>query len=199
MTKDLNYAINCLVTTDIAVIGQRIKELRSQAGLTLEEVATKGNCTPGFLSQVERNKAAPSISMLYSIAEAIGVKVTDFLPDAINETKVVRRDSRNTFHFTGSTVVYSLLSTKFSYASLDAFHLTIKPAGQGLPTDEFRAHTGEEFGYILEGVLRLWIGEKFYDLYPGDSVHFQSGTAHRLENRTQAPALALWLNSPSFF
>lgn len=185
--------------TNIAVIGKRIKELRLQAGLTLEEVATKSNCTPGFLSQVERNKGAPSISMLYAIAQALSVRVADFLPDAINETKVVRRDSRNTFHFTGSTVVYSLLSRKFSYGALDAFLLTIKPASQGLPTDEFRAHTGEEFGYILDGVLRFWIGEGFHDLYPGDSVHFKSGTAHRLENRTHAPVLALWLNSPSLF
>ena len=187
------------MTTNIAIIGQKIKELRSQAGLTLEEVAAKSSCTPGFLSQVERNKAAPSISMLYSIAEALGVRVTDFLPDAIHDARVVRRDSRDSFHFEGSTVVYSLLSTKFSYAALGAFLLTIMPASQGLPTDEFRAHLGEEFGCILEGVLRLWIGDRFYDLYPGDNVHFKSGTKHRLENRTHDPVLALWLVSPSLF
>lgn len=184
---------------NIAIIGQKIRVVRLQARLALEEVARRSNCTPGFLSQVERNKAAPSISMLYAIAEALGVKITDFLPDVLNDTKMVRHDSRNTFHFEGSTVVYSLLSTKFSYAALNAFLLTIKPASQGLPTDEFRAHLGEEFGYILEGVLRLWIGDKFHDLYPGDSVHFQSGTKHRLENRTNEPVMALWLITPSIF
>ena len=48
--------------TTIRIIGQRIKELRTQRGLTLEEVAEKSGCTPGFLSQLERNKAAPSIT-----------------------------------------------------------------------------------------------------------------------------------------
>lgn len=49
------------MNTTIRIIGQRIKELRLQHGLTLEEVARRSGCTPGFLSLVERNKAVPSI------------------------------------------------------------------------------------------------------------------------------------------
>jgi transcriptional regulator with XRE-family HTH domain len=185
--------------TTIRIIGQRIKELRSQRGLTLEEVAEKSGCTPGFLSQLERNKAAPSITTLYSIAEALGVKVTDFFPDGINTAKVMRHDRREDFHFQGSAIVYSLLSTKFSHGALAAFLLTMKPADQALPTDEFRAHMGEELVYVLEGVLRLWIGNGFYDLYPKDSVYFKSTTKHRLENRSNQPVIALSLITPSLF
>lgn len=185
--------------TTIDVIGQRIKELRSQNELTLEEVARRSGCTPGFLSQVERNKAAPSITTLYAIAEALDAKITDFFPEPINAAKVVRHDNRETFHFEGSSVVYSLLSTKFPHSAIAAFLLTIKPASQALPTDEARAHPGEEFGYILKGVLRLWIGDTFYDLYPGDSIHFASTVEHRYENRGDQPAIALWLITPSIF
>jgi transcriptional regulator with XRE-family HTH domain len=183
----------------IRVIGQRIKKLRSQRGLTLEEVAEKSGCTPGFLSQLERNKAAPSITTLYAIAEALGVKVTDFFPDGINTTKVMRHDRRENFHFQGSTTIYSLLSTKFPYGALAGFLLTMRPANQALPTDEFRAHMGEEFVYVLEGVLRLWIGDGFYDLYPGDSAYFKSTVKHRLENRSDQPVIALGLITPSLF
>jgi len=185
--------------TTIRVIGQRIKELRSQRGLTLEEVAEKSGCTPGFISQLERNKAAPSITTLYSIAEALGVKVTDFFPDSINTTKVMRHDHRKDFHFQGSAIVYSLLSTKFSHGALASFLLTMRPANQALPTDEFRAHMGEELVYVLEGVLRLWIGDGFYDLYPGDSVYFKSTAKHRLENRSNQLVIALSLITPSLF
>jgi len=185
--------------TTIRVIGQRIKKLRSQRGLTLEEVAEKSGCTPGFLSQLERNKAAPSITTLYSIAEALGVKVIDFFPDGINTTKVMRHDHRENFHFQGSAIVYSLLSTKFLYGALAGFLLTMRPANQALPTDEFRAHMGEEFVYVLQGVLRLWIGDGFYDLYPADSVYFKSTTKHRLENRGNQPVVALSMITPSIF
>jgi uncharacterized cupin superfamily protein len=58
---------------------------------------------------------------------------------------------------------------------------------------------GEEFVYVLEGVLRLWIGDGFYDLYPGDSAYFKSTVKHRLENRSDQPVIALGLITPSLF
>jgi transcriptional regulator with XRE-family HTH domain len=183
----------------IRAVGQRVKELRSQRNLTLEEVAERSGCTPGFLSQIERNKAVPSISMLYAIAEALDTRVSDFFLETIHPARIVRRDDRETFHFEGSSITYSLLSTKFYHAAIEAFVLSVIPARDALPTDETRAHKGEEFGYILQGVLRLWYGEIFYDLYPADSVHFRSTIPHRLENRGDRPAIALWLVAPAIF
>lgn len=183
----------------IRVIGQRIKEFRLQKNLTIEEVAERSGCTPGFFSQVERNKAVPSISLLYAIADALGTQITDFFPETINAAKVVRHNDPVMFHFEGSPVTYSLRSTKFPSGAIQAFVLTVIPAKEALPTDETRAHNSEEFGYILQGVLRLWYGDTFYDLYPGDSVHFKSTTKHRLENRGDQPAVALWLISPALF
>lgn len=185
--------------TTIPSPGRMIKELRLQRGLTLEEVARRSGCTPGFLSQLERNKAAPSVSMLYAIAQALGVKVTDFFPDGVNATKVTRWANRENVHFVGSAITYSVLSAKFPHAALGAFLLTIRPANEALPTDEFRAHMGEEFIYVLEGVLRLRIGDTFYDLYPGDSVYFKSTVKHRMENRSNQPVVAVALISPSLF
>jgi transcriptional regulator with XRE-family HTH domain len=183
----------------IQSVGQRLKELRSQKSLTLDEVAERSGCTPGFLSQIERNKAVPSISMLYAIAEALGARVSDFFQETISAARIVRHQQRESFHFEGSSVTYSLLSTKFPHAALEAFLLSVIPAWDALPTDETRAHRGEEFGYILQGVLRLWHGETFYDLYPGDSVHFRSSVAHRLENLGDQAAVAVWLVTPAIF
>lgn len=183
----------------IQAIGQRIKELRLQKNLTLEEVAERSGCTSGFLSQVERNRAVPSISLLYALAGALDTRVSNFFPETINAAKVVRHSERESFYFEGSAIVYSLLSTKFPHAAIEAFLLTVTPAQEALPTDETRAHKGEEFGYVLQGVLRLWYGGTFYDLCPGDSVHFGSTNEHRLENPGHQPAVALWLITPAIF
>lgn len=185
--------------TTISVIGQMIKELRSKRGMTLDEVAERSGCTPGFISQVERNKAVPSVTTLYSIAHALGVRVTEFFPDPINTTKVTRRDARENFHFEGSQVVYSRLTTKLSYGALEAFVMTFKPADEALPTDESRAHIGEEYVYVLEGVLRLWIADTSYDLYAGDLAYFKPTVSHRLENRSGQPVVAIGLITPSLF
>ena len=185
--------------TTIRIIGQKIKELRVQRGLTLEEVAEKSNFTQGFLSQLENNKVAPSVSSLYNIAEALGVAVTYFFPDSINPTKVIRHGHAESFHFEGSNRIYSLLSTKFSHGALSIFLITVEPEAHSLPTDEFRAHIGEEFYFVLEGVLRIYVGNEAYDLYSGDSIYFKSMARHRLENRTNQPVLLYCIITPSIF
>lgn len=187
------------MNTTIRVIGHTIKELRSRQGLTLEELAEKSGCTPGFISQVERNQAVPSVTTLYAIADVLGVRVTDFFPDVTNPTKVVRRDELGTFKIEGSAVEYSLLTTKFPHGAMQGFMLAFSPSNQALPTDEYRAHLGEEFIYILDGELRIWIGEDSYDLGAGDSVYFKSNVKHCLENCTETPVVAISLITPSIF
>ncbi len=73
--------------TTIRVMGQKIRQLWTDSRLTLEEAAERAGCTPGFLSQVERNQAVPPITMLYAIAQALGVKVTDFFPQMTSVAK----------------------------------------------------------------------------------------------------------------
>ena len=53
-------------------IGQKIRQLRTQNNLTLEELASRSELTKGFLSQVERNLTSPSVSTLEDILEALG-------------------------------------------------------------------------------------------------------------------------------
>jgi transcriptional regulator with XRE-family HTH domain len=185
--------------TTIRIMGQKIRQLRLDNRLTLEEAAERSGCTPGFLSQVERNQAVPSISMLYSIAQALGVKVTHFFPRTASSTKVVRADAREVFRFEGSFIVYSLLSTNFPDRKLESLLVQINPVDGALPADEFRSHPGEEFAYVLEGTLRLWIGDAIHDLNPGDSVHFKSTVKHRLENPGGNPMVALWVLTPPVF
>jgi len=183
----------------IRAIGQRIKEVRLQKNLTLEELAERSGCTRGFLSHIEQNRAAPSITILQALAAALDTRVTDFFPETIHTAKIVRHDRRETFHFEGSSIIYSLLSTKFPHAALEALAMTVIPAQRALPTDERRGHAGEEFFYILQGVLRLWYGESAYDLHPHDSVHFRSTVPHRLENRGDQPVVLLSLITPAIF
>ncbi|RME79999.1 MAG: cupin domain-containing protein [Caldilineae bacterium] len=180
-------------------IGRRTKELRQQRGMTLEELAERSGCTPGFLSQVEHNKAVPSVSLLYALAEALGTSVTEFFPETIKPAKVVRHDQRQTFYFEGSSTHYALLTSKFPHSAIDGFVLEVIPARKALPTDETRAHRGEEFGYVLQGVLRLWYGDTYYDLYPGDSIHFKPTVGHRMENPGDETAVAFWLVNPAIF
>lgn len=183
----------------IGIIGQKIRELRLEKRLTLEDVAERSGCSAGFLSQLERNRAAPSISMLYSIAQALGVSITYFFPEVVNPTKALRSEERESFRFEGSPIIYSLLSTQFPDRVMESLLVTIEPDDGSLPADEYRSHPGEEFGYVLEGTLRLWIEDNCYDLLPGDSIHFMATVKHRWENPRSKPVTALWVITPPVF
>ncbi len=185
--------------TTVGVIGQRIKELRLERRLTLGKLAESTGCSAAFLSQLERNRAAPSISMLYSIASALHVPITHFFPEVVNPTKVVRADQRETFRFEGSPITYSLLTTQFPDRVMESLIVIIEAQDGSLPADEYRAHPGEEFGYVLDGTLRVWIGDERYDLSPGDSIHFLATVKHRLENPGTKPVTALWVLTPPVF
>jgi quercetin dioxygenase-like cupin family protein len=52
---------------------------------------------------------------------------------------------------------------------------------------------------VLEGTLRLWIGDAAYDLNPGDSIHFKSTVKHRHENLGDKPTVVLWVLTPPVF
>jgi len=180
-------------------MGQKIRELRLENQLTLEQVAERAGCTAGFLSHVERNQAVPSISMLYAIAQALGVKVTDFFPRTTLTTKATRAEERQTFRFAGSFIAYSFLSSDFSDRKLELLLVEVDPIDKGLPADEFRSHPGEEFAHVLQGTMRLWIGDALYDLAPGDSAHFSSTIKHRVENPGESPVIYLAVLTPPLF
>jgi transcriptional regulator with XRE-family HTH domain len=185
--------------TTIRIMGQKIRQLRIDNHLTLEEAAERVGCTPGFLSQVERNQAVPSITMLYAIALAFGVKVSYFFPRIVSGAQVVRASEREVFRFEGSAITYSLLSAGFPDQKIESLLVQIDPVDGTLPSDEFRSHPGEEFYYVLEGVLRVRVGDTTYDLNPGDSIHYKSTVKHRMENPGDAPTLALCLLTPPVF
>ena len=188
----------CMETT-IRIMGQKIRQLRMDNRLTLEEAAERAGCTPGFLSQVERNQAVPSITMLYAIAQALGVQVTHFFPRTASGAKVVRANEREMFRFEGSSIAYSLLSTSFPDRKLETLLVQMDPVDGTLPFDEFRSHPGEEFTYVLQGTLRLRIGDTVHYLDPGDSIHFKSTARHRMENPGDSPMIAFCVITPPVF
>src|SRR5688572_538169 len=76
------------------LIGRAIRRLRLDAGLTLSAVAERSGLNLGYLSQVENDKASPSLETLQALAEAIGCPIAWFLLDAAQPPRVVRASER---------------------------------------------------------------------------------------------------------
>lgn len=173
--------------------GGRIRDLRRKSEMTLQTLADEAGISIGFLSQVERDKATPSLGTLAAIADALGVEIDVFIAQPKMSDSLSRAGERPMFGLSDHAVHYEKLTTTLPGGTLTTLIMHI-PAGF---TSELVAHVGEEVIYILEGHLRQTLGEACVDLKPGDSLHFMGDTPHAYANPGPGPCRILWTgNTP---
>lgn len=177
-------------------IGKKIRELRERHGWTLQEFGRRTGFSASFLSQLERGQCSISITSLDRIAKALGVQMGYFFPrDASNGRIITRRDERQAMSVEGSLLSYEWLAGDFAGRSLDAFLVRMKP---GEIQDGTYRHDGEEFGYVLEGRLTVWVDGREEELGPGDVLHFPSTLPHAWENRSDQDVVSIWITTQRF-
>lgn len=173
--------------------GGRIRDLRRKSAMTLQTLADEAGISIGFLSQVERDKATPSLNTLSSVAEALGVEIDVFIAHPKVADSLSRQGERPIFGLTDRTIQYEKLTTTLPGGNLTTLIMHI-PEGF---TSEVVSHVGEEVIYILEGQLQQTLGEACVDLKSGDSLHFMGDTPHAYANPGPGPCRILWTgNTP---
>lgn len=182
-----------LRTTDQSVapallFGSRIRELRRKAGLTLQALADASGISVGFLSQVERDKATPSLGTLASVAAALRVEVDWFIATPRPADSITRTGERPRFALADSSLQYERITTSLAGGTLTSLIIHIPPGYES----EIVSHHGEELIFVLEGSLRQTLGDMVMTLNPGDSLHFMGETPHSFANPGPAPARLLW-------
>ena len=136
-------------------LGTRIRGLRKRRGMTLAELAQQSELTAGYISQLERNLAYPSIPALFNIARSLGVTIQWFFAsEAVTAPEddgiVVRKHSRLNVHYEDGIV--DQLLTPQPNRQLEMLHSRFPP---GTYSQQSYSHDGEEAGYLLSGQLRV--------------------------------------------
>lgn len=177
---------------NLVELGQRIRALRTERGMTLDEVVARSGLTKSWLSKVENFRVTPSLPGLIQIAEGLGVPVSKLLEGLeVRPTFVVvrRGDGLQIARDREvSNITYEALAHERPDRAMDPFVLTV-PAGGG--RTKAMSHEGEEFLRVLTGKVRFHYGDNVHDLAAGDSLYFDASTPHRLTNPTAKPAEVL--------
>jgi len=175
-------------------LGTRIRELRKSNHLTLKAIADYAGVTTSLVSQLERGRANPSLSVLSLIANCLKVGVGSLLESGEGGNKnspVLHKGNRKTLVTEGSAK-FQLLSKHYDLKC--EFVLNEWKAGTSTGKEKVR-HEGVECGLVLQGKLKLELGEECYTLGPGDSITYPSTTPHRLSNPGRQTTVAVWVNS----
>lgn len=181
-------------------LGKQVRHWRLVQGLTLKDVARRVGCSESLLSKIENERATPSLSTLHKIATVLDTNLSAILGSGESET-VTRANKRNVLWVDGNKSrgdgmrLEQLVPAK--KGRLLQADMYVIPPGAG-SNGEMR-HSGEEFGFVMEGSLCLTIEDTSYVLEAGDSFVFRSELPHEFVNKGETPARVLWLNTPPTF
>jgi quercetin dioxygenase-like cupin family protein len=188
---------------------EKLKLLRVQRRMTLQNLSEKSGVSISLLSQIERGLSAPTITTLQKIANSLEITLSSLFSD--NETaapvsftkgkppnsdgvSVVRKGDRKRLIMPWGAD-YEMLSPNLQHKI--EFILLHYPAGTEL--EEFYSHHGEECGIVLEGRFRGIIGDQEIILEAGDSIYYDSSIPHRWENAEETEVRAIWAITPPSF
>ncbi len=177
----------------LAAIGTKVRQLRKQRNLSLEELSQRSGVSATAIHKLERNGMVPTIATLMKLALAFDRPVSYFVDEdgAPPSVSLVKADE-------GRPVLTSKRGLRLQGISgpYGSFHLAgavaeVEPGADSGPKE--MEHPGEELVYLLEGALVFQVGGEELNLRPGDALHFRTDRPHRWANPGDCPAQAVWM------
>ena len=172
-------------------VGERLRQLREERRISLRKLAELTEFSASFISQVENGQASPSIGSLERIASAVGVTLGEFFaaPGAERPGLVVRAAARKNLESAWSNAQIEALAPMAVGRKLEPVIITLEAGGRSGKRPH--PHAMEEFAFVLDGRVRLTLGEETHDLEAGDAVTIPPADARAWENTGSASARIL--------
>ena len=164
-------------------VGQRIRKIREEKGVALEELSRLTGFDVEFLSSLEKNEAQPQLGTVIKLSKALdsafgrlvsGVGDKLYSITRKSERRIVSRSTSKTGN--KQLYTYKSLAPEVKGRHMEALIVQLEVD----PDREISVHDGEEFIYVLDGIVVLEIGDDKFELEPGDSVYYLSTTPHHI-------------------
>ena len=179
-------------------LGQRVRDLRKARDWTLEQAAKQAGLARSTLSKIENGQMSPTYDALKKLAVGLEISVPQlFTPpqkDQVNGRLAVVASGEGV-HQATATYEHELLAQTLTMKSMLPYRARVRARSM----DEFDGwvrHDGEEFLYVLTGVIRLYT--EFYEpieMRRGDSAYYDGSMGHNVISVSQEDANILWVTS----
>ncbi len=163
-------------------IGLKIRSLREERSVTLEQLSQQTGLTKGQLSRIENGKASSPVSTLTRIASALGVApgILFSTEESRSRAVLVKKSGRRVIVGRGSKLGHTYESLAFDVPfekDFEPYLMTIEEKNIDIQQNTFR-HPGHELLFMLEGKMDYRHGTEVYHLTPGDSLFFEGSISH---------------------
>ena len=181
--EDLTGEIPAAPEKGVEDIGQRIRKIREEKELSLEEISKMTGFDVSFLSSIEKNEIQPQLGTLIKLSKALDSAFGRLVSGVGDKLySITRKDERRTVSRSISKkgqrklYTYKSLAPDVKGRHMEALIVLLEED----PEKEVSVHEGEEFIFVLNGEVVLEIGDDRYELEPGDSAYYLSTTAHHI-------------------
>ncbi len=180
----------------LSSIAESLREERTRARLTLEQLAQRAELSTAHLSRLESGERQPSVAALIALSRALGVSMSTLLGERRGAPAVATYPPGASSHEANGLIITPCSGFPGS-STLEALQITISP--DRVPPEPAR-HRGEEWIYVVAGRLRLEFDGQVHLLEAGSTVHFDANRPHRLgaEGRT-VEVLVVAADAPNDF
>ena len=168
-------------------VGERIKTIRSQRGLSLEDLASRTGYDVAMLRQIEEDMVSPPLGVMVKLSKALEMKMGYLISSGESRPySVIRKADRKPISRYASKkgvkygYAYESLAPQKKDRSMEPFLVTLEPADE---EPEMSTHDGEEFIFVLDGEMEVRIGEDTQILEPGDCIYYDSTEPHVVKTR----------------
>ena len=175
-------------------LGEKIKRMRNQKGLTQEELADRCELTKGYISQLENDLNSPSIATLTDILYALGSSLSEFFKEETAEKVVFPKDE-----FIEKDSDGMLLRWLIPNAQKNMLEPVLVELNEGVSTILDVPHEGEEFGFVLEGRIGINLGKSQHACKKGEAFYYTANKPHSIQNVGKGKAKFIWISTPPNF
>ncbi len=179
-------------------LGQTIMNYRKAAQMTIRDFSEYSGISTSLISQIERNQANPTLSVLELISKALNVPLyTLFINDIDTDTLISRKkDRKKIYRKDANHIVYDVLTPDFMKAHIQVLMMDIN--GNSNTTESHYVHVEkEELAVVMNGNIDVQLSGKIYSLSEGDVVRIPSNVKHKFINKCKETARVLFILTPS--
>ena len=180
----------------LSSLAESLREERSRAGLTLEQLAQRADLSTAHLSRLESGDRQPSVAALISLSRALGVSMSTLLGERRGMPAIAAYPAPRVTHEANGLTIAPCSGFPGS-STLEALQISI--SADRAPSEPAR-HRGEEWIYVVAGQLRLEFDGQVHVLEAGSTVHFDANRPHRLGTaRGTVDVLVVAADAPNDF
>jgi transcriptional regulator with XRE-family HTH domain len=173
----------------VGAIGPKVRELRQQLGLSLQQLASRAHVSAAAIHKVEHNDMVPTITTLLKLAAALGRPIGHFVDAAPSQAQVATHTpatGRPMLPAPAPGVELASIGGSPERFRAAAEVATLAPGAES--STEVAPHPGEELLLVLEGTLAVEVAGERYTLRRGDALHYPTDHRYRWSNPGRRPA-----------